>query len=854
MMSKKLIGSSLVAIGVLMSGTAAAQQALTECEAAFVGTAVDTSGEQASSSSWIDPRVQLGSIQTLILGYRGEGNHRLAADRLRTAPFLTADQANGIHVFKNLPFFTVPSALITPELIEQIQLSTSDLGLATISVDHPLGYALATSGPYIRAPEAREFFDVTGDGIGVAIVDSGIDLTQGDFGFDPASGDLAAGGYNAKFIPGAAQFVETPYGDSSSGHGTHVAGTVFGDGAMSDGQHVGMAPDATQVGFGMGDAIVVFSAMSAFDFMLDPDFIAQHNIRVTNNSYGAISENPQQFNPNSPFEQTIKLAHDAGIVNVFAAGNTGIPPTAPATPDNQISTYAINPCALGVANGDRAGQLNSSSLFGTPDDPTRDPDITAPGTSITAPRALTGAITPPNFDNPFYSTISGTSMATPHVAGAVALMFEAANDAGFDPSFEQIRDAIKLTAVEMKRPDGSTYPSYMVGAGYIDVAAAIAHLLNVDGPERNGGGGPTGDQCVAPGVRFLEDGTGDVNNENLTPSLPVDSQDLISGEVAQYEDNGNVMLQFTLTVVDGAQLIPGSSYFMSFNAPGPSARIVRGVRMFVSDPSAPEFATYVAAGGQAGTFDGRFVTSRAPTNGEFDTEAGEVRFFVDPTELGLDLISADPADRRLDGFNAGVTQSSDPTGDVGAGFTFVSDGMPDDLSRSGALNIKTVQQCLSNTAPAASDASVTTDFETAVSITPAATDADGDNLSFAIVDAPSNGTLSAVNGDEVTYTPNDGYSGSDAFTYKANDGTADSAPATVSITVNAADDVDTDGDGILDKDEKDGCVNDRTRPAAKPPAAATTARWTRSCRSPRVRTTSRSPSMPAPATTRKAAR
>ena len=88
-----------------------------------------------------------------------------------------------------------------------------------------------------------------------------------------------------------------------------------------------------------------------------------------------------------------------------------------------------------------------------------------------------------------------------------------------------------------------------------------------------------------------------------------------------------------------------------------------------------------------------------------------------------------------------------------------------------------------NTAPVASGQTVSTNQDTAVSITLQASDADNDPLSFAIASGPANGSLSALSGNELSYTPNTGFSGSDSFTFTANDGTEDSAPATVSITV-----------------------------------------------------------------------
>ena len=97
---------------------------------------------------------------------------------------------------------------------------------------------------------------------------------------------------------------------------------------------------------------------------------------------------------------------------------------------------------------------------------------------------------------------------------------------------------------------------------------------------------------------------------------------------------------------------------------------------------------------------------------------------------------------------------------------------------------------IQNSAPVASAGSTTTNEDTtSATITLGATDADAaDTLSYSIVSGPSNGTLGTLSGNQLTYTPNANYNGSDSFTFKANDGTIDSNTATVSITVNAVND------------------------------------------------------------------
>lgn len=109
-----------------------------------------------------------------------------------------------------------------------------------------------------------------------------------------------------------------------------------------------------------------------------------------------------------------------------------------------------------------------------------------------------------------------------------------------------------------------------------------------------------------------------------------------------------------------------------------------------------------------------------------------------------------------------------------------------------------------NDAPVVDDQEVSTGFEVAVDITLTGTDIDGDELTFAVVDAPANGTLSGIAPD-LSYTPDDGFSGSDSFTFKANDGTVDSELATVDITVTPPgtpdavdDDLETDEDTAVE--------------------------------------------------------
>ena len=404
----------------------------------------------------------------------------------------------GVIQFKHL---ALVAALATPSQIAAIQGLS---GVRSVYLNKQLTWdaLLHESVPTIQA-DAVQASGITGKGIGIAILDSGIDgLYNPDLHYPDKTvqnikilanlRDLFTfqGSINRTIKQGATLFVENlPNSETSIGHGTHVAGIAAGLGVASGGYYTGVAPGAKLVGIGAGDILFIFWALAGFDYILDHQ--QAYNIKVVNNSWGTSGP----FDPDDPINKASKAVHDHGITVVFAAGNEG--------PDqNTLNPYSVAPWVIGVAAGcklvtpdptnsaihcaDQTGQnrapiLADFSSRGIPGDPLYHPDVTAPGVHIVSTRASTGTVlngsdAPHDFDltstcaistanEAYYTCASGTSMATPHVVGVVALMQEAA---GGRLTPDQVASAITKTA----RPLPG-FALWEVGAGYLDALAAV---------------------------------------------------------------------------------------------------------------------------------------------------------------------------------------------------------------------------------------------------------------------------------------------------------------------------------------------------------------------------------------------
>ena len=323
---------------------------------------------------------------------------------------------------------------------------------------------------------------VTGNGIGVIVNDSGVDGTHQDLEYgihlvENVAANANLNSFSPDFLP--ITYVENvPNTDTNSGHGTHVAGIVGATGEMSGGLYEGVAPDADLIGYGSGAALFILDAIGGFDYAVTHQ--SEYNIRVITNSWGSTGD----FDPNGPINIASKKAYDHGITVLFAAGNAG-------PEENTQNPYAKAPWVISVAAGEKDGStLADFSSRGTEgkggtfeiDGETwtweDSPTITAPGVDIISTRTLApipvlGATKDAELIKPaylpFYTTLSGTSMATPHVAGIVALMLEA--NPLLSPA--ETKEIIQQTATNMPG-----YEDWEAGAGYVNAYAAVDQSFN----------------------------------------------------------------------------------------------------------------------------------------------------------------------------------------------------------------------------------------------------------------------------------------------------------------------------------------------------------------------------------------
>ncbi|WP_328467264.1 S8 family peptidase [Streptomyces sp. NBC_00448] len=352
-------------------------------------------------------------------------------------------------------------------------------GIGKLWLDGQVKASLSDQTAQINATAAwGQGYD--GKGVKVAILDSGADLDHPDL-----AGQVDA---TASFVPGESV-------DDGNGHGTHTASTIAGTGAASDGKEKGAAPGARLlVGKVLGDA----GTGEDSSLIAGMEWAKAQGADIVSMSLGS----PDASDGTDPMSQAVnELSADGGPLFVIAAGNAYDPGTigAPGAASSALTVAAVD------GNDQRADFSSQGPLTGTH---SLKPDISAPGVDVTA--AASQSV--PGWTGGLYRTMSGTSMATPLVAGTAAILKERHPDW----SGQRIKDALMSTSHR------TSQTPYEVGTGRVDAAAAVDSAIEATGSvEAAAYDWPNADaKATTRTLTYRNDGAADVD---LALSLDTDA-------------------------------------------------------------------------------------------------------------------------------------------------------------------------------------------------------------------------------------------------------------------------------------------------------------------------------------------
>ncbi|TQV84953.1 PKD domain-containing protein [Aliikangiella coralliicola] len=411
----------------------------------------------------------------------------------------------------------------------------------------------------IRAPEVWSD-GYTGNNIRICIIDGGVQANHQEF----ANKVLAQNAWLGSL--------------SADSHGTHVAGIAAA--LDNNGGVVGVAPDADILNADVfnGPFVQQSTFMEALDWCVD------QGARVVNMSYG----DPNVTNSN--YESAHQAAYDAGVVLIAASGNDGNG-NSPKYPAAFSSVVAVN-------------QSNSNdSLTGVG----QNGEITAPGANIYSTDLGGG-----------YSTKSGTSMASPHAAGAAALILSA--NSNLSPL--QVRQALANTAVDIGSPN-------MAGAGRIDVKAAIDSLTG------GGNAPPTASftqSCNQLACNF--DGAGSSDSDGSITSYAWNFGDNSSASgvapAHNYASAGTYIITLTVTDNDGATNSTSQSVTVATDGGGNEGELKDGDAVNINSLAQNMWQRYYFD--NDGNYS-QFTVTTAANNGDADLY---VSFDTEPTTQSYD--------------------------------------------------------------------------------------------------------------------------------------------------------------------------------------------------------------------------
>ena len=280
----------------------------------------------------------------------------------------------------------------------------------------------------LGGPKIRNNLGVSGSGITIAVLDTGVNASHPDF---------------QGRIVDQENFTESNTVEDKNGHGTHVAGSALGDGSASSGQYAGIAPNASL----MSVKVLEESGGGDFtDIILGMEYAADQDADVLSMSLGGIATEP----PSSVID-AVKYARDRNSIVIAAAGN-----------DRYYNTTSIPAAIEGAiavgATNDAKDVTSFTSKGPVPYDGRPKPEVAAPGYSITSAKYNTSQD---------YTDKSGTSMSTPLVSGIAALALE--ENTGW--TNEELENALTASGSSNKLDNSQNV--FQVGTGVVNASRVV---------------------------------------------------------------------------------------------------------------------------------------------------------------------------------------------------------------------------------------------------------------------------------------------------------------------------------------------------------------------------------------------
>ncbi|OKI93759.1 hypothetical protein AMK10_15325 [Streptomyces sp. CB02058] len=336
---------------------------------------------------------------------------------------------------------TVTPALATKKSAARSSSESATGPVAKIWYDAKAKVSLDVSVPQIGAPAAWAA-GLDGKGIKVAILDTGVDTTHPD-----VQNRITA---TKSFMSGVDSVTD------GHGHGTHVASTVAGTGAASDGRLKGVAPGADLL---IGKVLDDGGSGPTSGIIAGMEWAVDQGADIVSMSLGS----PASAGGDPTEEAVDRLSASSDTLFVIAAGNSGPGKStigSPGTADSALTVGAVDKSDRIAEFSSRGPRVGDHGLK---------PDLTAPGVGIVAARAKGTAMG--TVVDEYYTSANGTSMATPHVAGAAALLKERYPDW----TGEQLKAAL---VSHTEQADTTVYDQ---GSGRTAVDAGLDATVDIEG-------------------------------------------------------------------------------------------------------------------------------------------------------------------------------------------------------------------------------------------------------------------------------------------------------------------------------------------------------------------------------------